>query len=71
MKVDDPDDRQEMPEECDCCGYPTELKRFYSYGPGHQVKWLCRFCAVVGGSGGLNGTLANMFNELLKALQEK
>lgn len=63
MPEDNTNNRKEMPKECDGCGALVELKCY-------DNKWLCRFCAVAGGSGGINGTLASMFNELLKALKE-
>lgn len=44
MRVENATDRSKMPEECDNCGFPVTLERFYSYGPGHNVKWLCKYC---------------------------
>ena len=67
MKVDNRDDRQEMPEECDGCGYMTKLERFYQYGPGHNVNWYCRFCA---NSTTIDSNTSNLFNELLEAIKE-
>lgn len=72
MRVNNPDDRAEMPEECDNCGSSVKLKRFSHYGPGHQVEWLCRYCANITGKGSdIVHSIAAMFNELEKALQEK
>ena len=44
MKVENQDDRKEMPEECDSCGSKVNLKRFEHYGPGYNVDWLCHYC---------------------------
>jgi hypothetical protein len=67
MRVGNPNDRQEMPECCDGCGCEVSLKRFVSYGPGHQVDWLCRFCA---NSNKKEHSLSGLFNELVKAIRE-
>ena len=76
MQVDSPDDRKEMPEECDNCGFKSEdLKRFSNYGPGYQVEWLCPYCrhihSVDNDPGGIKKTMASLFNQLEKILVEK
>ena len=47
MKCDNKHDRKENPGECDNChaNIDVDLKRLYSYGPGHQIEWLCAYCA--------------------------
>jgi hypothetical protein len=48
MRVDNQDCRQENPAECDNCANETaELWRYTSYGPGHQVEWICDYCRNV------------------------
>jgi hypothetical protein len=45
MRVEKATDRMTQPTECDGCateGVP--LQRYSSYGPGHQVSWLCCYC---------------------------
>lgn len=70
MKVDDANDRAEMPEECDFCNSQVKLTRFIHYGPGYQVDWLCRYCALIFGKPDSTAqTMAAMFNELEQALQ--
>ena len=65
MKVENKNDRQESPEECDACGSPAPLKRYYYYGPGHQVEWACGYCAKSFIKGEPIGkTLSAMFNHL-------
>ncbi|MHC1598882.1 MAG: hypothetical protein ACXQT0_04810 [Candidatus Methanofastidiosia archaeon] len=78
MRVDDPNDRQEMPEECDGCGHPAELTRFSHYGPGYQVDWLCPYCAVCPWPGldnspaaGISKRIASMFNVLEERLKNE
>ena len=68
MRVDSPNDRAEAPDECDCCEYPTQLTRHVSYGPGHHVDWLCRFCQKTNRP---EPTLCALFNELLTAIREQ
>lgn len=46
MRVEHESDRMEMPEECDYCGSKVKLERFSYYGPGHNVDWLCKYCAA-------------------------
>ena len=64
MKVDNEHDRQDTPGECDRCGSDVaKLKRYYSYGPGHQVDWLCPYCRV-SYPGNIERSLPNMLNLL-------
>ena len=44
MRVENAADRARMPKECDNCGSSVILERFYSYGPSHNVRWLCKYC---------------------------
>ncbi len=71
MKVDNPDDRQETPEECDWCGsMDVELQRFTSYGPGHQVDWLCKYCMhSLDRDSSCLQSMACMLHELEKSLK--
>jgi hypothetical protein len=72
MRVGDPDERQEMPEECDACGSLVELKRFYHYGPGDNVEWLCPYCAAsFFKESDTSRTMAGMFHVLEKRLRNK
>lgn len=72
MRVDNPKtDRLEMPEECDCCGYPAQLTRYYHYGPWHQVEWLCPYCANSHDKDEtISKSIASMLNELEKRIKE-
>lgn len=71
MRVDSPDERQEMPEECDECGsFDITLERFGSYGPGYQVDWLCPYCAnSISKKEEISRILASMFNVLEKRIK--
>jgi len=70
MRVDNRGDRTQMPEECDLCQANVKLKRFYSYGPGHQVEWLCQYCsACFDNKSAIVRSMAAMFNELEQALR--
>jgi len=73
MKVDNKTDRLEMPEECDNCGYMTKLERFYHFGPGHNVNWLCPYCCLdhSHGQNDIIKTIAGMLNELEKRITKK
>lgn len=45
MRVESKESRLEMPDGCDNCEYGTkDLERFYTFGPGHNVYWLCPYC---------------------------
>jgi hypothetical protein len=66
MKVEKATDRIEMPKECDNCGsLRVKLTRYYFFGPGHQVEWLCKYCAVaINKERDFNRNMASMFNLL-------
>ena len=71
MRVESKDDRPEQPEECDNCGSDVELKRYEYYGPGHNVDWLCSYCANDYTHGDpVIKTIAAMFNNLEKRLNQ-
>ncbi len=71
MRVEDRDDRQETPEECDECDSDVDLERFYHYGPGYQVEWLCPYCASsFSKKEDWSRTLSHMFHVLEKRLKE-
>jgi hypothetical protein len=66
MKVDNENDRKEPPEECDNCGESgVELERFYHFGPGHNVDWLCCYCSrdFTQGKDAIVKTIASMLHE--------
>lgn len=69
MRVNSPNDRKEMPEECDICQAPVELKRYLHYGPGYQVDWLCKYCEVSVKTAERKNVAA-MFNVLEQALSK-
>uniref|UniRef100_A0A6H1ZPQ5 Uncharacterized protein n=1 Tax=viral metagenome TaxID=1070528 RepID=A0A6H1ZPQ5_9ZZZZ len=71
MRVENKNDRWKMPEECDYCGYFASLKRFYHYGPGHQVDWACPYCSLdyTQGKDIVVKSIASMLNELEKRLK--
>ena len=69
MRVESPNDRQEMPEECDVCQSPVKLKRYSHYGPGHQVDWLCKYCAISTNTEE-RANMAAMLNLLERALKD-
>ncbi len=73
MRVDDPDERMDNPGECDDCGYLIDdLERFSHCGPGYQVSWLCKYCAVSHAPGDdIGRTLAGMFHVLEKTIIDK
>jgi hypothetical protein len=71
MRVESEHDRKEKPEECDgCSDSKAGLTRYYSYGPGHQVRWLCPYCEVASASE-YRATLSAMFNVLERRLRVK
>lgn len=69
MKVDNENDRMEMPEECDYCSSDVDLERYYSYGPGHNVDWLCPYCSVCFTKNPTLRSIASMFNTLEERLK--
>lgn len=66
------EDRRKMPAACDICGAQVKLKRSSCGSSDYRVEWLCRFCDCAFGNTGdrTTVTMATMFNELLKAIQE-
>lgn len=70
MKAKHPNDRPEMPEECDECGMSVELDKYESYGPGYQVDWLCKYCANSHDKK-TTQSMAAMFNVLEQALKDE
>ena len=73
MRVENENDRMEMPEECDNCGSEVPLTRYYNYGPGHNVKWLCHYCDLdhTQGESVELKSIAAMLNELERTLAAK
>lgn len=71
MKVENESDRVEMPEECDHCSSRVKLKRYYHFGPGHNVTWLCHYCdkIVIVDNDTTTKAVAAMLNELEKTLK--
>ena len=70
MRVEDPmTDNIEQPEECECCGSDVkELERFVSFGPGHQVEWLCCYCSR---SLAKHDLLSRSFAQMLHHLEDR
>ncbi len=74
MKVEHKEDHSEMPEACEYCGTSnTQLGRFYYYGPGHNVEWLCRYCRLdsTNGRDPAIKSIAAMINELDRHLTRR
>ena len=73
MRVERKNDRLLDPEECDNCGYKTSLERFYFYGPGHNVEWLCEYCRLdhSHGENDVIRTVAGMLNRLEERLKKE
>lgn len=72
MRVENKDDRSEMPEECDRCMTMTRrLTRYYHFGPGHNVDWLCKYCGhdFSHGQDKVVKSIAAMFNVLERSLK--
>ena len=70
MRVEDPDEREEIPEECDLCDSSIDLERFYYFGPGYNVEWLCPYCAVsFSKESDISRTMASMFHVLEQRLK--
>ena len=71
MQVENENDRQEMPDECDVCGSSVPLERFQSFGPGHHVDWLCSYCAndFTHGQNSVVKSIAAMLNKLEERLK--
>ena len=72
MKVEKETDRAENPGCCDECGQEgVKLNRWTSYGPGHQVEWLCKYCSSSFNKGTSESkSLASMLHVLEKSLKE-
>lgn len=71
MRVEKATDRAERPEECDVCQTPkVKLNRYYSFGPGHHVEWLCCYCRLdfTHGDSAVVKSIAGMLHELEKRL---
>lgn len=71
MKVENRDDLMEEPEECFGCSFMgVKLERFYHYGPGHNVNWLCCYCQhSLCLDDKISRTMAGMFHQFEKNLK--
>ena len=72
MKVNTKHDRMESDGECDNCGSDVPVARYYHFGPGHNVDWLCKYCSLDFTHGSdIGKTMAAMLNRFESDNQPK